>query len=156
MHFKTNCNCGQLWCWFHPPPRDTELSRHRADAEGCTGRRTDRAIPLGSTPLERYLQTTHPSSGSRYWESYLVTYAFLKNCNKDIISDITAALNRCGGWKGHMGGYASLSSPSFKNTHSSQPCGGIQKPFGGLPNLVPQRAVWITHLKEHKRRVVLA
>lgn len=111
IHFKTNCNCGQLCCWFHPPHRDIELSRHKADAEGYTGRRTDRAIPLGSTPLERYLQATHTSSGSGYWESYLLTYAFLKKMKQIYFSDITVTLNRCGGWKGHMEGLRKPQQP---------------------------------------------
>lgn len=83
-----------------------------------------------------------------------------KHCDGDfIVRDITVTLNRCRGvelWGGSHGGWEGFCSPSSKNTHSSQPCGGILKPFGGLCNLVPQRGIWITHLKEHRHSVLLA
>lgn len=55
-----------------------------------------------------------------------------------------------GAVRGSHGGSEGFCSPSFKNTHSSQPCGGILKPVGGLCDLVPQWGIWITHLKEHR------
>lgn len=61
-----------------------------------------------------------------------------------------------GALRGSHGGSEGFCSPSSKNTHSSQPCGGILKPFGGLRGLVPQRGIWITHLKEHRHSVLLA
>lgn len=58
-----------------------------------------------------------------------------KHCDRDfIVRDITVTLNRCRGvelWGGSHGGWEGFCSPSSKNTHSSQPCGGILKPFGG-------------------------
>lgn len=61
-----------------------------------------------------------------------------------------------GALRGSHGGSEGFCSPSSKNTHSSQPCGGILKPFGGLHGLVPQRGIWITHLKEHRHSALLA
>lgn len=61
-----------------------------------------------------------------------------------------------GALRGSHGGSEGFCSPSSKNTHSSQPCGGILKPFGGLRDLVPQRGIWITHLKEHRHSALLA
>lgn len=72
--FNTNCSCAQLWGWFHPLHRDSELSRHTADAWGCTGQRMDRAILPGSTPLVHYLKTK---------QSHRQAYALKENCRKD-------------------------------------------------------------------------
>lgn len=46
-----------------------------------------------------------------------------------------------GALRGSHGGSEGFCSPSSKNTHSSQPCGGILKPFGG--------AAWSCATKRH-------